>query len=97
MVKLGDFMYKRNTFLDYLDSQKITLYLNTSPFINKNRVVDRVIRTIRDRLYIRENLWLDTDYIAVLVEDYNHTPPNDFMECLLHFKFNLQEISKDNL
>ena len=78
MVKLGDFMYKRNTFLDYLYSQKITLYLNSSPFINKNRVVDRVIRTIRDRLGVRENLWLDTEYMANLVEDYNHTPHNAF-------------------
>jgi hypothetical protein len=71
-------MYKRNSFLDYLDSQKITLYLNSSPFINKNRVVSRVIRTIRDRLGVRENLWLDTEYMDNLVEDYNHTPHNAF-------------------
>jgi hypothetical protein len=35
-VKLGKFIYKRNSFLDYLESEDITLYLNKSPFINKN-------------------------------------------------------------
>jgi hypothetical protein len=39
--------------VDYLESQGITLYLNSSPFLNKNRVVDRVIRTIRDKLGVR--------------------------------------------
>jgi hypothetical protein len=49
-IKLGVMTYKRNSFLDYLASEGITLYLNFSPFINKNRIVDRVIRTIRDRM-----------------------------------------------
>jgi hypothetical protein len=64
MIKLGDFMYKRNSFFDYLNSQNITLCLNSSPFINKNRVVDRVIRTIRDRLGVRENLWLENIWLT---------------------------------
>jgi hypothetical protein len=46
-IKLGEMMYKRSTFLDYLESESITLYINSSPFVNKNRVVDRVIRTTR--------------------------------------------------
>jgi hypothetical protein len=78
IIKPGEFMYKRNSFLDYLNSQKITLYLNSSLFINKNRVVNRVIRTTRDRLGVRENLWLDTEYMANLVEDYNHVLYNVF-------------------
>jgi hypothetical protein len=48
-IRLGKMIYKRNTFLDYFASEGITLYLNSSPFLNKNRVVDRVIRTIRDK------------------------------------------------
>jgi hypothetical protein len=67
-------IYKRNTFLDYLESQGITLYLNSSPFLNKNRVVDRVIRTIRDKIDVRSILWLDIEHMAQLVDDYNHTP-----------------------
>jgi hypothetical protein len=49
-IKLGKMYYKTNSFLEYLQSQNITLYLNSSPFLNKNRVVDRVIHTILDRL-----------------------------------------------
>jgi hypothetical protein len=52
-------IYKKNTFLDYLACEGITLYLNSSPFLNKNRVVDRVIRTIRDKIGVRSNLWID--------------------------------------
>jgi hypothetical protein len=55
-IKLKEFTNKRSSFLEYLQSQNITLYLNKSPFINKNRVVDSLIKTIRDKL---SNLWLD--------------------------------------
>jgi hypothetical protein len=65
-IKLGKMFYKRNSFLEYLESENITLYLNSSPFINKNRVVDRVIRTIRDKLGVRSNLWLDIEHMSQL-------------------------------
>jgi hypothetical protein len=55
-VKLGKMIYKRNVFLDYLASEGITLYLNPSPFLNKNRVDDQVIRTIHDKLGVRSIL-----------------------------------------
>ena len=77
-IRLGDFDYQRNSFLEYLSSEHISLYLNSSPFINKNRVVDRVIRTIRDKLSIREQFWLDANYMAVVVNEYNNTPHNAF-------------------
>jgi hypothetical protein len=57
-VKLGKIIYKRNVSLDYLEFENITLHLNPSPFLNNNRVVDRVIRTIRDKIGVRSNLWL---------------------------------------
>jgi hypothetical protein len=41
-TKLGKIIYKRNIFLEYLESEDITLYLNSSPFLNKNRVVDSI-------------------------------------------------------
>jgi hypothetical protein len=45
-VLLGDFAYNSNEFVNCLASENITLYLNKSPFVNKNRVVDRAIRTV---------------------------------------------------
>jgi hypothetical protein len=39
-IKLGKMIYKKNIFQEYLASKNITLYLNSSPFLNKNRVVD---------------------------------------------------------
>ena len=35
----------------YFEKLNISVYSNSSPYINKNRVVDRVIRTIRDMYY----------------------------------------------
>jgi hypothetical protein len=58
-IKLGKIIYKRNIFLDYLASEGITVYLISSRFLKENRVVDRVIRIIRDKLGVRSNLWLD--------------------------------------
>jgi hypothetical protein len=63
-VRLGVMTYKRNVFLDYLESEGITFYLNSSPFLNKNRVVDGVICTICDKLGVRTNLWLDIEHTA---------------------------------
>jgi hypothetical protein len=84
-VKLGKMIYKRNVFLDYLASEGITLYLNSSPFLNKNRV-DRVIRTIRNKLGIRSNLWLDINHVAQLVDEYNNTPHSAFYHMFTPFQ-----------
>jgi uncharacterized protein YaaR (DUF327 family) len=53
-VVLGDFTYNWNEFIDYLISENITLYLNKSLFVKKNRVVDRVIKIIHDKLKMNE-------------------------------------------
>jgi hypothetical protein len=63
----------------------ITLYRNSSPFLNKNRV-DRVIRTIRDKLSVRSNLWLDIEHMAQLIEDYNNTPHSAFYHMFTPFQ-----------
>jgi hypothetical protein len=78
--------YKRNSFLEYLESENIILYLNSSPLINKNRVVDRVIRTIRDMLGVKSNLWLNIEHITKLVDDYNHTPHSAFYHMFTPFQ-----------
>jgi hypothetical protein len=64
--------------LEYLNSEHISLYLNSSLFINKNRIVDHVIRTIRDKLSIREQFWLDADYMSLIVNEYNNTQHKAF-------------------
>jgi hypothetical protein len=84
-VRLGKMIYKRNVFLNYLESKSITLYLNSSPFLNKNRV-DRVIRTVRDKLGVRSILWLDINHIMELVNKYNHTPHSAFYHMFTPFQ-----------
>jgi hypothetical protein len=79
-------IYKRSVFLNYLASEGITLYLNTSPFLNKNRVVGRVIRTLRDKLGVRSILWLDINHMAQLVDEYNHTPHSAFYHMFTPFQ-----------
>jgi hypothetical protein len=63
-INLGVITNKRNSFLDYLASEGKTLHLNSSSFLNKNRIVGLVIRTIRDRMGVRSHLWLDIEYMA---------------------------------
>jgi hypothetical protein len=71
---------------DYLASESITLYLNKSPFVNKNRVVDRAIRTIRDMLGINENFWLDSMFMMEVVEKYNNTKHSAFYSMFTPFE-----------
>jgi hypothetical protein len=85
-VTLRDFIYKKNECISYLTSENIKLYLNASPFVNKNQIVDRVIRTIRDKLDTREHFWLDMEYMANLVNEYNHTPHTAFYGKLTPFE-----------
>jgi hypothetical protein len=85
-IEFGKMIYKRNSFLEYLESENITLYLNSSPFLNKNRVIDLVIRTIRDKIGVRSILWLDINYMAQIVDEYNHTPHSSFYHMFTPFQ-----------
>jgi hypothetical protein len=85
-VKLSKMIYKRNIFLDYVASEGISLYLNPSPFLNKNRVIDRVIRKIRDKIGVRSILWVDINHMAHLVDECNHTPHSAFYHMFTPFK-----------
>jgi hypothetical protein len=85
-IKLDKMIYKRNTFLDYLPSENITLYLNSSPFLNKNPIINQTIKTIRDKLGVRSDLQLDTEHMAQLIEDYNHTPHSVFYHMFTPFQ-----------
>ena len=65
----------------FFDNHNISVYHNPSPYINKNRIVDRAIRTIRDMYYT----WYESkkfeqidvtkqhDILQQLVTIYNNT------------------------
>jgi hypothetical protein len=71
-IALGDFWIKSNALTQYL-AGSADLYLNSSPYTNKNRVIDRAIRTIRDKVRNSASM-IDTTKVSDAVEVYNHTP-----------------------
>jgi hypothetical protein len=77
-INLGPETYRPNVFTTYLKQNNIELYLAHSKFINKNRVVDRVIRTIRDKIGENPELFYKLDVITKAVEEYNNTPLSAF-------------------
>jgi hypothetical protein len=46
--------------------------------VNKNRVVDRAIRTIRDKLGVNAALWLDPKIVTKTVQEYNNKKHSAF-------------------
>jgi hypothetical protein len=50
------------------------LYITKERYLNRNRVVDRAIRTIRDMIGQRIDQFLDEDYIQHIVQIYNNKP-----------------------
>jgi hypothetical protein len=77
-VKLGQRIHKGNDLTRYLLANNIELYLFPSPYTNKNRIVDRVARTIRDML-LSDETFLNNELVAEAVTKYNNTK---------HFAFN---------
>ena len=64
--------------LKYFEDNNISVYSNSSPYINKNKIVDRAIRTIRDMYYNQtEDKIIDTqkqhNILKQLVTIYNNT------------------------
>jgi hypothetical protein len=45
-----------------------------------------LIRTVRDRLGVRSNLWLDIEFMAQLVDDYNNTQHSAFYHIFTPFQ-----------
>jgi hypothetical protein len=77
-IQLGHKRYVSNIFTRYLRDANIELFLTSSPYTNKNRVVDRAIRTIRDMLGENQNNLFDTDMVREAVERYNTSPHSSF-------------------
>ena len=65
----------------FFDNHNISVYHNPSPYINKNRIVDRAIRTIRDMYYTwheskkfkKIDVTKQHDILQQLVTIYNNT------------------------
>jgi hypothetical protein len=71
---LGHFLYKVNPFTKFCRDNHIELFLVPSPYTNKNRVVDRATRTIRDILGENRYALFDTNVVKAAVERYNNSP-----------------------
>jgi hypothetical protein len=54
----------------------VKIFTNSSPFVNHNRVVDRVIRTVRDAIGPSFNDFSNYEKIKKVVDYYNFTPHN---------------------
>jgi hypothetical protein len=81
IIKLGNYdnmNFTKNIFTEYLKDNNISMYLNPSKFANKNRVIDRVIRTIRDKIGEDQTKWLDKRIVQKAVNEYNHTKHTAF-------------------
>jgi hypothetical protein len=70
---LGAGKYRPNKFVEFLKANNISLYLSPSKFTNKNRVVDRVIRTIRDKLGENPVQFYEPENIQKAVNEYNNS------------------------
>jgi hypothetical protein len=77
-IDLGLEVYRPNVFTTYLKQNGIELYLAPSKCTNKNRVVDRVIRTIRDKIGKNPGFFYKPSIIAKAVEEYNNSPHSAF-------------------
>jgi hypothetical protein len=69
----GDFKFGGD-FLKELDRSKIKSYFPYSSYINKNRVVDRVSRTIKDGVGPNKKLMLDPNIVLQVENYYNNSP-----------------------
>jgi hypothetical protein len=88
-IRLGEFIYTANDLSRYLQSANIDLYLNPSKYTNKNRIVDRAIRTIRDKI-VNQNLFFNSDIVRHIVDLYNRTPHAAF-----NYEFTPLEVQKN--
>jgi hypothetical protein len=73
-IRGGDDMVFSGSLLEYLKINKINHFFSGSPYTNKNRVVDRAIRTIRDGVGLDRELMILLHVVQNVVDYYNNTP-----------------------
>jgi hypothetical protein len=88
-IQLGNQRFVRNNFTTWLQNahrgEGVELFLDPSPFTNKIRTVDRVIRTIRDMVGENQDLLADPEFMQPCVDIYNNTPHTAFVTELSTF------------
>ena len=73
--KESDIKYKRSEFkYAFTAPNKIKLIINDSPFVNAHKVVDAVIRTIRNAFGLSDKRISNNILMQQMVEWYNNTP-----------------------
>jgi hypothetical protein len=77
-IQLGYNTFVRNSLAYFFDREGIQLSLFPSPFTNKNRVIDRAIRTIRDRIGENPRELFYDEVVLKVVNEYNNTPHSAF-------------------
>jgi hypothetical protein len=75
---LGTYTYVNNPMSKFLFDNGIRFYTAPSSHLNRNRIVDRAIRTIRDKIGENFMLAMDPNIVAQAVREYNHTPHSAF-------------------
>jgi hypothetical protein len=73
-IRADDNMSFSHVLNEYLRSEGITPFYSGWKHINKNRVVDRFIRTIRDAIGLETSLILNPNIVEDIVYLYNRTP-----------------------
>jgi hypothetical protein len=76
--------------LQHLKTNQINYFFSGSPYTNKNRVVDRAIRTIRDGVGLDRELLLLPHVVQDVVDYYNNTPHKAYMN-----KFTPTQVQND--
>jgi hypothetical protein len=71
---VDDVMLPINLIQEFCDEHEVRTYFTKSKFTNHNRVVDRVIRTIRDGLGAYNENVLNNNMIQTTVDYYNNSP-----------------------
>jgi hypothetical protein len=78
-------------FQEFLQTHNIKYFFSGSKYTNKNRVVDRVIRTIKDGVGLDRELLLFPSIVQKIVNYYNNTPHSAYKN-----KFSPIQVQNDN-
>jgi hypothetical protein len=93
-VPLGIHTFNQNELSSYLHPLGIKLCMFPSLFTNKNRIIDRAIRTIRDMLGEDNSLFFWLDIVSEAVEIYNNRPHQVFNYEFTLLRYNLIKLSR---
>lgn len=66
--------FRSDTVTRLLTERGVSYYWNASPYTNRNRIIDRAMRTIRDGFGLDRDLIKDPASMKRMVKLYNYTP-----------------------